>query len=493
MAQGESTRPKGQKHKKLMLVRYGRMRLLGWFEHNETTIPPTKSRVVVKTRRGLELGEIVGEFNYRGGQFRGSVEQVRMYYGDTGREQPVSEGGAFIRFATDEDLNEQKHLEAAAREEAQTCRRFIQEMGLPMKVVDAEHLFGGERVIIYFTSNGRVDFRELVRRLAREYQTRIELRQIGSRDEARLISDYESCGQECCCRRFLKVLQPVNMRMAKLQKATLDPSKISGHCGRLKCCLRYEDQTYRELREQLPRKNTPVRTPSGTGRVVDTQILTQLVVVLGQDGKREAWPLEEIEILDGTKPSRSGGRRSKDKGGTSEAVEGKGGKGGRDRPKGRGRGRRRDGGQSGDTEGEPAAEASQAAGTEGQGAEAEAEEAVVDWLQDVMDVETAEGEEGPPEEGIETERPGVEASEPVPSGTGPEADSSEGTTSRGQRDSKRRSSSGSKRRGRRRGRRRGPRRDGAQRNGRRNGGGGQNGGGSKNGGGSGSSSSKTSE
>lgn len=310
MTQGEPNRPKPQKNKKLMLVRYGRMRLLGWFEHTESSIPLTKSQVVIKTRRGLELGEIVGEFNYRGGQFRASVDQVRLYYGDTGREQPIADGGAFIRFATDEDLNEQKHLEASAHEEAKTCQRFIREMNLPMKVVDAEHLFGGERIIIYFTSNGRVDFRDLVRRLAREYQTRIELRQIGSRDEARLVSDYESCGQECCCRRFLKVLEPVNMRMAKLQKATLDPSKISGHCGRLKCCLRYEDQTYRELRQRLPRKNTPVRTPAGMGRVVDSQILTQLVVVQGEDGKREAWALEEIEILDGSTPIPSSSDRS---------------------------------------------------------------------------------------------------------------------------------------------------------------------------------------
>jgi cell fate regulator YaaT (PSP1 superfamily) len=192
---------------------------------------------------------------------------------------------------------EETHLEASAREEGKCCERFIKEMDLPMKVVDSEHIFGGERIVIYFSSNGRVDFRELVRRMAREYQTRIELRQIGSRDEAKLISDYESCGQECCCRRFLKILEPVNMRMAKLQKATLDPSKISGHCGRLKCCLRYEDDTYRDLKERLPKKNALVKTPRGEGKVVGMQILTQLVVVQDERGDREAFPVEEIQII----------------------------------------------------------------------------------------------------------------------------------------------------------------------------------------------------
>ena len=297
MAQAEGARPKSQKHKKLMLVRYGRMGFLGWFEHNEENIPKVSSRVVIKTRRGLELGDIVGQFNYRSGQFRSSPEQVNQYFHSKGKDYPLGEGGTFVRFATDEDVMEETHLKASAREEAKCCECFIKEMNLPMKVVDSEHLFGGERIVIYFSSNGRVDFRELVRRLAREYQTRIELRQIGSRDEAKLISDFESCGQECCCRRFLKILEPVNMRMAKLQKATLDPSKISGHCGRLKCCLRYEDETYRDLKERLPKKNALVKTPRGEGKVVGMQILTQLVVVQDEKGDREAFPVEEIQII----------------------------------------------------------------------------------------------------------------------------------------------------------------------------------------------------
>ena len=166
-----------------------------------------------------------------------------------------------------------------------------------MKIVDAEPVFGGERIIFYFMSDGRVDFRDLVKRIAQEYQTRIEMRQIGSRDEAKLLGDVESCGQQCCCQRFLKHLKPVNMRMAKMQKATLDPAKISGYCGRLKCCLRYEDQTYTELKKRLPKKNTRVKTKHGQGKVVDTQILTQLVMVEYESGEKIAVPVDDIKII----------------------------------------------------------------------------------------------------------------------------------------------------------------------------------------------------
>jgi cell fate regulator YaaT (PSP1 superfamily) len=170
-------------------------------------------------------------------------------------------------------------------------------MQLPMEIVDADHIFGGERIVFYFMSDGRIDFRELVKRIAQEYQTRIEMRQIGSRDEAKLFGDYETCGQECCCIKFLKALKPVNMRMAKMQKATLDPSKISGYCGRLKCCLRYEDETYTELKKRLPRKGTRVKTPQGLGKVIDGQIITQLIMVEHDDQTKAAFALSEIEIL----------------------------------------------------------------------------------------------------------------------------------------------------------------------------------------------------
>ncbi|HCO92556.1 MAG TPA: signal peptidase [Phycisphaerales bacterium] len=298
MARNLDTRTKQTKHKKYILVRYGRMSTLGLFEHHETSILKVHTRVVIKTNRGLELGYLVGRFSsYKSGQFRLSHEQIKEYFNNDDVDFSQGTAGKFIRYATAADISEERHLRKIAREEMEYCKRFVKEMDLPMKIVDAEHVFGGERIIFYFMSDGRVDFRDLVKRIAQEYQTRIEMRQIGSRDEAKLLGDVESCGQQCCCQRFLKHLKPVNMRMAKMQKATLDPAKISGYCGRLKCCLRYEDQTYTDLKKKLPKKNTRVKTKHGQGKVVDTQILTQLVMVEYESGERIAVPVENIEII----------------------------------------------------------------------------------------------------------------------------------------------------------------------------------------------------
>jgi len=298
MTEISAIRPKQARNKRYILVRYGKMDSLGWFEHNEAEVPKSASRVVVKTEKGLELGYVVGQVGcYREGQFRLSKDQVKKYFDDSQIEFIEAPAGRVVRFATQEDVSEEKHLQKIADEEMESCRRFAKETNLDMKIVDVEHIFGGERIIFYFMAETRVDFRDLVKKLAHEYQTRIEMRQIGSRDEAKLLGDVESCGQECCCKRFLKMLNPVNMRMAKVQKATLDPSKISGYCGRLKCCLRYEDKTYTELKQLLPPKDTMVKTQYGQGKVVDAQILTQLVVVEHGDGERLTFPLSEIEII----------------------------------------------------------------------------------------------------------------------------------------------------------------------------------------------------
>jgi len=305
MQKAEAAKPKQAKHKKYMLVRYGRMNTLGFFEHNETRIPKVLTRVVVKTDKGLELGCLVGQLtSYKAGQFKLSSDEIKKYFDDSNIEFSIDQTGKFVRYATAADISEERHLQKLAEEEMEYCRRSIKELNLPMKIVDAEHIFGGERVIFYFMSDGRVDFRELVKKIAQEYQTRIEMRQIGSRDEAKILGDVESCGQQCCCQRFLKLLKPVNMRMAKMQKATLDPSKISGYCGRLKCCLRYEDKTYTELKKRLPKRNTNVKTKYGEGKVVDTQILTQLVMVEVKDGQKVAVPIEEIEVISTPAPAK---------------------------------------------------------------------------------------------------------------------------------------------------------------------------------------------
>jgi len=298
MAKATATKSKQAKKKKYMLVRYGQMDALDFFEHQEAHIPKVPARVVIKTDKGLELGSLVGQLcPYKAGQFKLNSEQIKKYFDDSKIDFSCKPAGKFIRYATVEDISEERHLRKIANEEVQCCRQFVKELDLSMKIIGAEHIFGGERIIFYFMSDGRVDFRELVKKIAHEYQTRIEMYQIGSRDEAKLLGDVESCGQQCCCKRFLKVLKPVNMRMAKMQKATLDPSKISGYCGRLKCCLRYEDKTYTELKKRLPKKNAKVKTNYGEGKVVDTQILTQLVLVEFNDGKKLAVGLEELEVI----------------------------------------------------------------------------------------------------------------------------------------------------------------------------------------------------
>ena len=140
-------------------------------------------------------------------------------------------------------------MQDQAHREMETCEQYVRKLNLSMQLVEVEHLFGGERVVVYYLAESRVDFRELVKLLASEFQTRIEMRQIGVRDEAKLLADYGDCGLPCCCNTHLVVMPPVSMRMAKLQKATLDPNKISGRCGRLKCCLRYEYDAYEEGRK----------------------------------------------------------------------------------------------------------------------------------------------------------------------------------------------------------------------------------------------------
>jgi len=305
-----AAKPKSIKSKKYMLVRYGRMNNLGLFEHDETHIPRTPTRVVVKTDKGLELGYLVGPAtSYREGRFKLTEEQVCDYFATSEINFPREPAGRFLRYATADDVSEEEHLAKITEDEIASCERLAKELGLKMKIVDAEHIFGGERIVFYFMADGRVDFRELVRRLAQEYQTRIEMRQIGSRDEAKLLGDVESCGQECCCIKFLQLLKPVNMRMAKMQKATLDPSKISGYCGRLKCCLRYEDENYMELKRKLPKRNTWVQGKSGDGkviqgRVVNTQILTQLVMVESEAGERTALSVDEITPMAAPPPRR---------------------------------------------------------------------------------------------------------------------------------------------------------------------------------------------
>jgi len=283
---GNQPKSSGRRRQRTILIRYGKMGYVGQFRHSEREIPAGITHVVVKTERGMEIGEIISPFFHRRGYCTIPSEKIESYYKANGPNYPISTHGTVVRFASDMDLNDQHHLNTNIKDKLRFCQQLLREKNLPMKLVDAEHLFGGERMIFYFMADGRVDFRDLVKELAHQFQTRIEMRQVGARDEARLVADFETCGRECCCKNFLKVLQPINMRMAKLQKATLDPSKISGRCGRLKCCLRYEDQVYTELYKKLPRRNSRVLTEDGAGIVTETQVLTQLVKIKLEKSER---------------------------------------------------------------------------------------------------------------------------------------------------------------------------------------------------------------
>ncbi len=339
---------------KTLVVRFGRMRLIGEYHYFGEVQPGCGSKMVVRTHRGTELCELLTSTCKNAGCGSSVTRKEMLDYIDSsgGKDYPFFKDGKALRVATVEDMNTQAELEKTIPGIVREAKADVAELDLPMKIVDAEPILGGERLTVFFTSEDRVDFRELAKRLASRHNTRIDLRQIGARDEARLTADYERCGQYCCCKQFLKVLKPVSMRSAKVQKATLDPLKISGRCGRLMCCLRYEDETYTELRKNLPHRKSRVGTDEGPGIVVDTQILTQLALVeLDADRRRIAVPIENLidpeeaekiveearlrterELEEARKAARSDSRRGRDSRG------GRGGRGGRDSG-GRGRGR----------------------------------------------------------------------------------------------------------------------------------------------------------
>jgi cell fate regulator YaaT (PSP1 superfamily)/nitrite reductase/ring-hydroxylating ferredoxin subunit len=247
-------------------VRYGKMRMVARFKTERDDLR-VRDRCVVRTDRGKELGEVLTAL------------------------QPIPEAippeslWDVIRRANPEDLVNVERLDKESVPRAKkTCRELIQKLNLQMKVTDVDYVYGGERVIFYFTSETRVDFRELVRLLAHEFRTRIELKQVGARDEARLIGDAGHCGLTLCCRSHLKELGGITMDMAKIQKHTADPSKITGRCGKLLCCLRYEYTIYTDSRDVMPQRGTRLESKKGVGIVVDQNLLLREVTLQPPDG-----------------------------------------------------------------------------------------------------------------------------------------------------------------------------------------------------------------
>ncbi len=249
-----------------------------YFDPKELELKPGE-HVIVETVRGLELAKVASE--------RRHVDDQEI----VGDLKPV------VRRAEATDLERLRLLQSRHDEVLARCAEKIREHGLPMNLVKAEYSFDGSRLTFYFTAEKRVDFRMLVRDLARTFKSRIELRQIGPRDEAKLLGGLGPCGRVLCCASFLPDYARVSIKMAKDQDLPLNPTKISGVCGRLLCCLSYEHEQYVSMRAELPRKGTWVQTPDGPGEVVSQHVLKQqLIVQLASSGMLETYDLNQIEI-----------------------------------------------------------------------------------------------------------------------------------------------------------------------------------------------------
>jgi len=249
-----------------------------YFDPNGAS-PAEGQAVIVETAKGLEYGECVQPVH--------SVEDDSII-------QPLR---PLVRIATQEDKKTAEENREKERKAFDICQTKIEAHGLDMKLVDAEYSFEGSKILFFFTSDGRVDFRALVKDLAAVFRTRIELRQIGVRDGAKMMGGLGICGRPFCCTTFLEDFQPVSIKMAKVQSLSLNPAKISGTCGRLMCCLKYEQEAYEYLIRNTPKNETPVDSPSGKGVIVDVNLLRQTARVRLEDStdtKLQTFPLSRL-------------------------------------------------------------------------------------------------------------------------------------------------------------------------------------------------------
>ena len=238
--------------------------------------------VIVETTRGIEFGEVVTEMR--------EIDDTKL-------TTPLKQ---VVRIATEEDIRHDQENKAAEKEAFVICQKKIADHKLDMKLVSVEYTFDNKTILFYFTANGRVDFRSLVKDLASVFKTRIELRQIGVRDEAKMLGGLGPCGRPICCGTFLGDFQPVSIKMAKEQNLSLNPIKISGVCGRLMCCLKYEQDTYEEIRKSMPKEGKEVMTPDGVGVVCELKIITESVKVRikkGDSFEIKEYPASDVQRL----------------------------------------------------------------------------------------------------------------------------------------------------------------------------------------------------
>lgn len=273
---------------KVVGVRFKKAGKVYYFDPNDIDVK-FNDFVIVETARGIEFGHVVI------GPKEVSVDEI------------VAPLKTVLRIAEDEDFEIHRDNRKRAKEAMSICQAKVIEHGLDMKVIDVEYTFDNNKVIFYFTADGRVDFRDLVKDLASIFRTRIELRQIGVRDEAKMIGGIGPCGKMCCCAQFLGEFEPVSIKMAKEQNLSLNPTKISGLCGRLMCCLKYEQDTYEEILSRMPQIGAIAITPEGRGTIVDTYTLleTAKIKVRLKDGSDDLfqYKIKDIKLTGEIDPS----------------------------------------------------------------------------------------------------------------------------------------------------------------------------------------------
>lgn len=240
-------------------------------------------KVIVKTERGLELGTIIS-----------SQKEIR--------EGTILKNlGSVVRKAGEIDFGQEERRHQTELESFKFCRDRIQYYNIPMKLIDVESLFDGSKVIFYFTSEERVDFRRLLKDLISRFHTRIEMQQIGARTETKMLGGMGRCGRVLCCNRFLPDFEPVSIRMAKNQNFSLNPAKISGVCGRLMCCLSYEHQTYLDLKKTLPECGKIVSTERGKGKVIKQNVIESKLLVQLEEGEEVELKADELKVKNNSK------------------------------------------------------------------------------------------------------------------------------------------------------------------------------------------------
>ena len=267
----------------IVSIRFNSRGKVYFFDPSGLTVE-SGNNVVVETAKGLEYGECVWGNHM--------VE-------DNAVIQPLR---PVIRIATETDIRNARAGKEKEKEAFEYCQRKIADFELEMKLVDVEYGFEGNKILFFFTSEGRVDFRELVKDLAGEFKARIELRQIGVRDEAKMLGGLGVCGKQFCCSQFLTEFHPVSIKMAKTQGLSLNPTKISGTCGRLMCCLKYEECAYEDLVKKAPKVDAFVETPSGKGSVINVNLLRGNAKVRLEDGfdtTLKTFTFDELDVLGG--------------------------------------------------------------------------------------------------------------------------------------------------------------------------------------------------